>query len=189
MNEVILAAAELQAVCETQNWRFCFIGGVALMRWGQPRETVDADLTLLTGFGNEQPYIQVLLQHFVARISDAAEFAVERRVLLLRSKNGVGLDVSLAGLPYEELVVERSSLFDYPPQVPLRTCSSEDLVVLKSFAGRTRDWADIERIIIRQSGKLDWAYIRQQLGALAELTEEPDFFEKLDVLRRGIEGE
>ncbi len=50
MNEVIRAAAELQAVCESQSWRFCFIGGLALQRWGEPRETVDVDLTLLTGF-------------------------------------------------------------------------------------------------------------------------------------------
>jgi hypothetical protein len=50
VNEVIRAAAELQAVCESQSWRFCFIGGLALQRWGEPRETVDVDLTLLTGF-------------------------------------------------------------------------------------------------------------------------------------------
>jgi hypothetical protein len=189
VNEVILAAAELQAVCEAQGWQFCFIGGVALMRWGQPRETVDADLTLLTSFGNEQAYIQVLLQHFEVRIPDAAEFALERRVLLLRSKNGVGLDVSLAGLPYEELVVGRSSLFDYPPKVSLRICSAEDLTVLKAFAGRDRDWADIERILIRQSGRLDWAYIRQHLRALAELKEDPGILEKLELLRLEIDPE
>jgi hypothetical protein len=33
VNEVILAAAELQAVCESQGWEFCFIGGLALQRW------------------------------------------------------------------------------------------------------------------------------------------------------------
>ena len=52
MNEVINAAAELQSVCESQGWQFCFIGGLALQRWGEPRETVDVDLTLLTVFTN-----------------------------------------------------------------------------------------------------------------------------------------
>lgn len=47
MTEVIQAAAELQSVCEQQQWRYCFIGGLALQRWGEPRETVDVDLTLL----------------------------------------------------------------------------------------------------------------------------------------------
>ena len=99
MNEVFKAAAELQTVCESQNWKFCFIGGVALQRWGQPRETVAVDLTLLTGFGNEEPFIQKLLEAFELRISGAAEFAWERRVLLLNSGNGVGLDITFGGLP------------------------------------------------------------------------------------------
>jgi hypothetical protein len=29
VNEVIRAAAELQAFCESHRWRFCFIGGLA----------------------------------------------------------------------------------------------------------------------------------------------------------------
>jgi|SRR6266404_5204278 len=80
MNEVIRAAAELQSVCIAQDWRFCFIGGLALQRWGEPRETVDVDLTLLTGFGAEDRFIEILLQHFERRIPDAAQFARERRV-------------------------------------------------------------------------------------------------------------
>lgn len=50
MNEVIRAAAQLQAVCEQNRWRYCFIGGLAVLRCGEPRETIDVDLTLLTGF-------------------------------------------------------------------------------------------------------------------------------------------
>lgn len=53
VNEVIQAAAELQAICESKGWRFCFIG-VALQRWDDPRETVDVDLSLFVGFGEEQ---------------------------------------------------------------------------------------------------------------------------------------
>jgi len=120
MTEVILAASELQAVCETQGWRFCFIGGLAVQRWGQPRETVDADLTLLAGFGNEAPFINTLLQHFSGRIPDAAQFALERRV--------------------------------------------------------------------RQTGKLDWNYIREQLLPLAELKESPDMIDRLEQMRVEVES-
>jgi len=183
--EVIKAAAELQAVCQSQGWQFCFIGGLAVQRWGQPRETVDADLTLLTGFGGEESFIQTLLQNFEGRIPDAAGFARERRVLLLRSSNGVGLDVALAGLPFEELVVRRSSLFDYPTSIVLRTCSAEDLIVLKAFASRGQDWVDIERIIVRQTGQLDWRYIRDQLRPLAELKGAPEILDQLE--RRRLE--
>jgi Nucleotidyl transferase AbiEii toxin, Type IV TA system len=96
MNGVITAAAEIQAFCESQAWRFCFIGGLALQRWGEPRETVDVDLTVITGFGDETSFIDPLLENFETRIAHAAQFARERRVLLLRSRHGVGLDIALA---------------------------------------------------------------------------------------------
>jgi hypothetical protein len=183
VTDIIEAAAELQAICQSQDWQFCFIGGLALQRWGEPRETVDVDLSLFAGFGDEQQFCDVLLKHFAPRISDAAAFARERRVLLLRSAKGIGLDVALAALPYEALVIERSSYFIYPPNVSLRTCSAEDLVVLKAFAGRGQDWVDVERIIVRQTGNLDWIYIREQLQPLAELKEAPGILDQLEARR------
>lgn len=48
MIEVILAEADLQSVCQSQGWQFCFIGGHALQRWGEPRETVGVDITILS---------------------------------------------------------------------------------------------------------------------------------------------
>lgn len=37
----------------------------------------------------------------------------------------------------------------------------------------------MERIIVRQSGKLDWAYIQAQLRPLAELKGSPETMELL----------
>src|SRR5205823_13018923 len=65
-------------------------------------------------FGGEEPFIEELLTKFVARIEDAANFARSRRVLLLRSHSGVGIDIALGGLPFEEEVVGRSTLFSFP---------------------------------------------------------------------------
>ena len=183
MNEVIHAAAELQNICESQGWQFCFIGGVALQRWGEPRQTVNVDLTLFVGFGREQHFSYTLLRHFESRISNASEFAQQERVLMQRSSKGVGLNVALAAHPYEELVTQRSSYFDYPPGIALRTCSAEDLIVLKAFAGRGQDWVDVERIIVRQTGKLDWDYIREQLGPLTELKDAPEIVDQLEARR------
>lgn len=183
MNEVFHAAAELQATCESQGWPFCFIGGVALQRWGEPRETVDADLSLFVEFGQEEPVIQTLLTHFEPRIPEAALFAKENRVLLLRSNKGVGLDVALAALPYEALLIERSSYFKFPADTVLRTCSAEDLIVLKAFAGRGQDWVDVERIIVRQTGQLEWKYVFEQLRPLAELKDQPEIIHELEARR------
>lgn len=187
MTEVSQAAAELQEVCQNCAWQFCFIGGLAVLRWGEPRETGDAHLTLVTGFGHEQGFIDELLKHFEGRIPDAGGFALDRRVLLLRSRRGVGLDVALGALPFEERVVQRASLFAYAPNVSLRTCSAEDLVVMKAFAGRGQGWVDVERIIIRQTGKLDWKHIREQLRPLAELKEAPEILDQLERRRSEFE--
>lgn len=186
MTPLIRAAADLQAVCETHQWRYCFIGGLAVLRWGEPRETVDVDLTLLTGFSGEDQFISVLLEAFEGRIAEAAAFARVNRVLLLRAASGVGLDIALAGLPFEESVVARASTFTYPPDVPLRTCSAEDLLVLKAFADRPKDWMDIEGIIVRQSADLDWPYVRAQLAPLAALKEAPELVAKLDAARERL---
>ena len=109
-------------MCEAQQWRFCFIGGLALLRWGEPRETVDVDLTLLTGFADEDRYLAVLMAHFAPRIDNATQFALANRVLLLEARSGVGIDIALGGLPFEESVVARSSLFTYARGLALRTC-------------------------------------------------------------------
>jgi hypothetical protein len=185
VNEVIRAAAELQKACTERDWRFCFIGGLAVLRWGEPRETVDVDLTLLTGFGGEAPFIASLLKAFEPRVPDAATFAAANRVLLLKTAAGVALDIALGGLPFEEQVVARSSVFTYPPDTALRTCSAEDLLVLKAFADRPKDWVDVDGVLIRQGKALDWPYVREQLGPLVELKEAPEILVRLE--RRRVE--
>lgn len=187
MHDVIQAALELQNFCEHRGWQYCFIGGLALQVWGEPRLTVDADLTLLAGWGREGPYVDALLESFQCRIPDGKSFALENRVLLLRSSQGVGLDVALGALPFEEEAVRRSSLFTFPPDTPLRICSAEDLVVMKAFASRGQDWVDVEGILARQAGKLDWEYILRHLQPLAELRETPEILTRLDGLRQATQ--
>ncbi|MBI3298839.1 MAG: nucleotidyl transferase AbiEii/AbiGii toxin family protein [Elusimicrobia bacterium] len=187
MIELLRAASEVQAVCESERWRYCFIGGLALQQWGEPRETIDVDLTLLTGFGREEEFAAKLLARFSGRIDGAAAFARDKRVLLLRSSAGVGIDVAFGALPFEEGVVSRSVLIEFPKGPSLRLCSPEDLVVLKAFAARPRDWLDIEGVIVRQSGKLDWPYIMSQLQPLAELKEAPEIVTELQRRRAELE--
>jgi hypothetical protein len=35
--DLFQVALELQAFLWSREWRFCFIGGLALQRWGEPR--------------------------------------------------------------------------------------------------------------------------------------------------------
>lgn len=172
MNPILAAAAEVQAFCRARAWQFCFIGGLANQRWGDPRMTQDVDLTLLTGFGSEATYVDELLSGFAARIPDARDFALRHRVLLLSSSLGVPIDLSLGAMPFEVAAIERASSWAVGEELTLHTCSAEDLVVFKSFAGRERDWGDLEGILARQGARLDRELIWRELEPLLELKED-----------------
>jgi len=179
---ILEAAGELQDLCEGKGWRFCFIGGVAVQRWGEPRLTQDVDLTLLTGFGSEEQYVDALLSALSPRRQDAREFALVHRVLLLRTAAGVDVDIALGAFPFEERSVERASPWSWMPGGSLVTCSAEDLVVHKVFAGRDRDWADVEGILVRRHGRLDLELVRMELGPLLELKEQEESMGRMESL-------
>lgn len=185
MNALFEAAKEIQDFMSGKDWKFCIIGGLAVLRWGEPRTTQDVDITLLTGFGSEEDFARPLLEHFSARHPKALEFALEKRVVLLKASNGKGLDISLGAFPFEEEMIARATLFEFVPGVELITCSAEDLVVLKAFAGRHKDLADVESIVVRQHKTLDKNYILRTLRPLCEIKES---LELLAVTRRILGG-
>lgn len=179
MNPIFAAALEVEGFCAARGFRFCFIGGVAVQRWGKPRLTVDVDLTLLTGFGTEAPFVDALLSQFPGRRPDARAFALQHRVALLKSTNAVDVDVSLGAMPFEERAIERASAFEPRPGLRLTTCCAEDLIVHKAFADRPKDWADVEGVAMRQAGRLNERQIFEELRPLIELKEAPDIEDRL----------
>jgi len=185
MKQVLEAAKEIQDFIESRDWKFCFIGGIALQRWAIPRNTNDVDLTLITGIGPEEDFIRTLLDQFESRIDDdPMAFFLPRRIVLIKIGN-VGIDISLGALTFEELAVERATYHTFLPGIDLKTCSPEDLIVFKAFADRLKDWADVEEVIKFQK-ELDWKYITLQLSPLVELKEEPAILDKLEAMRKRL---
>jgi hypothetical protein len=183
--DLLQDALELHTFCVSQGWRACLIGGLAIQRWAEARVTRDIDITLLTGFGHEEPFIDALLARYTPRRPDARSFALKNRVVLLTSRQGIGIDVSLAALPFEESAVERASLYTFAPGYTMSTCSAEDLMVFKLFASRPIDLRDAEGIAVRNCESLDWAYIETHLAPLAELKEAPEIMQTLARIRAG----
>lgn len=184
INELIALAVELQEFLEARMWRFCFIGGLAVQSWSEPRYTKDVDLTLLTGFGDEAPFIDALLKRYAPRRPDARQFALMNRVLLLQNKDGIGIDIAMGALDFEASATQRAIPVEVYPNIFLRLCSAEDLIVMKAFASRPQDWNDVRMTIVRQGeSKLDWTYIDRHLKELAELKEAPEILSQLKALR------
>lgn len=188
MTALVRLAVELQSFLDSKSWKNCLIGGLVLQRWGEPRLTEDVDITVLTGLGREEELVDLMLSRFSGRRDDTREFALLNRVLLLKSCEGIGIDVALGALDFEERAMERASEFDFLPDCRLRTCSAEDFIVMKAFANRDRDWLDLETVLIRQGGRLNWKQILEELTPLCELKESPDIIPHLEQVRRKIEN-
>lgn len=184
MSTVLETAFEVQEFLSSTGQRFCIIGGIAVPRWGEQRATRDVDVTLLCRLGDEPAAIDRLLSRFQARMEGAREFALRNRVLLL-SSGGVGIDLSLGALPYEERCFGRASDWRIANRV-LRTCSAEDLIVLKSFAARPQDWIDVESVVVRQRNKLDWNLVYSELEELSALKEGPDAMGALKAMQKRL---
>ena len=149
---------------------------------GEPRLTRDADVSLLTGFGNEERYVDALLNHFEPSREEARQIALVHRVLYIQASNGIHLDVALAAIPFEETCIVRASIWEPGEQVRVRTCSAEDLIVHKAFADRGKDWVDIEGILIRQGTGLKFSQVISDLSQFTESMERPDILVRLRTL-------
>jgi hypothetical protein len=163
-----------------RQWEFCIIGGLAVQRWGEPH-ALGADITLLTGWGEEDPYVTAILNRFASRIPDGREFALQHRVVLIRASNGRDVDIALGALPFEAGMVRRATAVEFAPGIVLLCCTAEDLFIMKAFAGRPRDWLDAESIAARQTA-LDVRYILEHLAPLSELKESPEMLDRAERL-------
>ncbi|MGH7620602.1 MAG: hypothetical protein ACREPM_25590 [Gemmatimonadaceae bacterium] len=184
MIELLEQALLTQRLFDDEAWKSCIIGGLAVIRWGQPRLTRGVDVSLFTGFGDERRIAERILAQLEPRVVDAIECAAAHRVLLARTHAGTPVDIAFAGYPFEAEIIERSTTYRYTPDVELRNISAEDLVVLKAFANRRQDWGDIAGIAARQAS-LDWRAIFERLAPLVELKAEPAILDELRSIQRG----
>jgi len=88
--------------------------------------------------------------------------------------------------PFEINAVGRASDFEFASGERVRTCSAEDLLVMKALAGREQDWLDIKGVLARQGDKLEWTSVVSELRPLCELKEAPDIVVRLEQERKRL---
>jgi hypothetical protein len=188
--ELARALKELEEFFEFRGYDYCLIGGLAAIHWGEPRFTQDVDVVVVANLGEEEPVIDALLGKFSSRLkaSEARQFALDNRVLLLKSNSGVPIDISLGALGFEQQMIHRARRVTAVRGTKFRMATAEDIVVMKTIAGRHNDWRDIEGIIAKRGEKLDWSYIHGCLRPLLETLEHPERFSQLDAIRNRIES-
>ena len=174
MDELFRVAAELQSGLDRLGLPNCIIGGLALQAWGELRLTRDVDFSVLTGFDDEERKIDQILTIVTARYPNAIDFALKNRVILGLVGGTVPVDIGLAGFDYETRTLDRSVEFDFGAGRTLRVCSASDLVIMKVFAGRERDFDDVIGVLKRSKELLNWNLIEAELAPLLEAIDAPD---------------
>lgn len=85
-------------------------------------------------------------------------------------------------------MIDRAVSVEIEPGVSLRVCVAEDLFVLKAFADRLQDRADLLGIARRRGKDLDWDAIGARLAPLAEAKDDPAILKNVAALRREFGG-
>ena len=120
----------------------------------------------------ENDLVKILVKKYASRISNPEEFALKNRIVLLKMKKNVPVDISIGMYGYEEVVIKRAVTKELENGKEINICSAEDLIIHKAVAGRPRDVQDIEGIIFRQQDKLNIRLIRKWLKAFSALLPE-----------------
>jgi hypothetical protein len=131
--------------------------------------------------------VDAFLEEFPGRITDARAFALNHRVLLAQTRAGIPIDAALGALPFEERSIQRATPWKWNENSSIKTCSAEDLVIHKCFAGRDRDWSDVESVLTRQRGNMDFAVVRKELPPLLEIKGTLPMLRKFEEMLTAIE--
>lgn len=160
---------EIADFLDSVSVRFVLIGGLAVAVRGEPRVTADVDLVA----GVDLDRALVLIGEFERTdfrplFADVSELVQTALLLPLRhNQTRIKVDLAIGLSGFEKQVIDRATSI----QVANRTipvASAEDLILMKLLAARPRDTADVDGIVGRQRGALDWKYLFQTGGELQE---------------------
>lgn len=186
LNDLSDAIRAVSNLIDSADQRGVLIGGVAVALIGEPRATRDVDAMILQGNRSIEQLLQMASrQGLVSRVEDPFEFARRNRILLLTHlATGIGVDISLGALPFEEEMVAEAKhirMDGFTVRVP----KVEHLILMKAFAGRGRDIADIGYLIERYPD-YDRDWVTRGLAELADLVERPELVEQFESLLRDL---
>jgi predicted nucleotidyltransferase len=176
MTALELAVLEVTGALEQVGVPYMLIGGIAVSLWGEPRSTLDVDVTIWAEPEEQERTIRALCSHLRAVPEDPEAFVRQTRVLPAISSGQVRLDIVFAGLPEEERMIQRAQ----PKAVAgrnVRVVSVEDLIFMKLASERPKDIQDARLLLRRFRKTLDRGYIEPRLKELAAGLARPDILE------------
>lgn len=173
MNPLNQALRTLSVFLSKDRIPYMVIGGLANAIWGNPRSTIDIDVTIWIEDTDIEKTIANFQSKFTPLVDAPHEFVVKTRVLPIATKDNVRIDVIFGGLPFEHDAIIRAVNIDVAG-VAVKFCTPEDLILLKIISKRQKDLDDVKGIVRNQMEKLDLSYLEPRIEELSTLLERPE---------------
>jgi hypothetical protein len=164
------ALAGITSFLERNEVPYMVIGGIANLIWGEPRATLDVDVTVLVPPDRTEGFIQSVRRDYTVLVDDPSTFVRDTRVLPVAARSNVRIDLIFGLLPFEEEAVRRAVPVEAAGRT-LRVCTAEDLILMKAISDRPRDLEDARSIVKRRLSVLDLAYLEPRIAEMAVLME------------------
>lgn len=164
-------------VLESLHIEYAVVGGIANAIWGEPRATIDVDVTISVDNDVLSQTVAAIAKQFQAAVADPTSFVQQTRVLPVDTDEGVRIDVIFALMPFELDAIRRARRVPLGGRV-VAVATPEDLVLMKIVSERPRDLADAEALVRRRASTLDRAYLEPRIRELASLLEREEILER-----------
>ena len=173
MSDLESALLDVAATFDEARIRYMLIGGMANAIWGQPRATVDVDLTVGVGVDQANTLLSLLGSSVQSAPPDPQEFAGDTGVLPFVHNTGIRVDLIFGTSAYASQALLRATVINIAGTT-VRVCTAEDLIVHKLMAGREKDRLDVEAIIRIRRHSLDRPYLDPLVHELALVLGNPE---------------
>jgi hypothetical protein len=178
------AIVEIVGVLEALGIDYMLIGGIANAVWGEPRATIDVDVTIAVDEPSIPATIDRIGKHVRLAVTDPVSFVSQTRVLPVDTQSGVRADLIFALLPFEIVALRRARSVRLAGRT-VRVVTPEDLIVMKIISERPRDLADAEGLTRRRIRELDLDYLEPLVREMATSLERPEILERWHQWTRG----
>ncbi len=160
---LVQALSTLIADFNRRGFEYALAGGWAFSALVEPRATTDIDLLILIEQPSREGIQSLLAPLFDSTVVHPVPMVFRGisiwRIVGIRGHQEVIVDLLLADSEYLRTALARRQTIQFDLlQVPI--LAIEDLILLKTVAGRLQDQADLEKIHARRDElHVDWGYV------------------------------
>lgn len=182
-------AKKVEKVLKELGCNYFAIGRLPVVYWGRPVATMDIDLVIEIEKSKLAECISSLLKEGFSLDSTPEE--AEKRLRVGKPKKFMlsppySVDLRISEFTIDKEALKRAievEIFGVKWKIP----QPEELIVYKMAGGQSKDWEDIEGILMNRSIKLDWGRIKW-LSKTVEEEYDSEFMGKFRKLQKLAES-